>query len=151
MLKRSFLAIAVILAFLVLFKLFMAEGHHSWAKENEYEITEIASHHSLLKEETIPKNPEDIQLPFVKSVRVFIQKNLHEVNWMDYDKEYGSQYSFKAKNGNGKVVCKARFSGDHLQGMVVEFREMESALIDSIKSQLNDVYPQYKIIWVDSL
>jgi hypothetical protein len=135
----------------VLFYWFMTANRSSLhlAKEFESELNTIISDTDLRIYESNPIPPEEVKLPMLNSIRLFFQRNLYRFNLMHLGKEQAGQYKIKSLQGDASIICKGRFAGDYLIGIVVECEKLKTADLTFLKNKFKKVFHKYDILWIE--
>ncbi|MFD0990997.1 hypothetical protein ACFQ1R_12890 [Mariniflexile jejuense] len=123
------------------------DRNYTWSKEYPTEVISAVknSDFKFLKTEEI--NPENIDLPNEKWIKLKIQKILSKVNLMSYGTEHGQQITLNSAKSEQKLICKGWCLSDHLIGIEIEHQNLDSEELAELKQRFESQFPNYKIIW----
>ncbi len=155
--KRTFIKSAIVLlivipTFAALFYWFItADRPYSCTKEFEGNLTTILSDsdYRIIDNTSVPA--EEIKLPFFKSIRVFLQRNLNKINLGAFGKEFGIKYKIESVKSNEVLYCNGRFAGEHLMGIVVEYKNISTEELNILKNKFSKQFPNNKVLWIKLL
>ncbi len=144
--RRIPLLLSVILCAVMLVDCFnwlvAADGQYYRAKEFTEDMEIIAKNTNFTPNTPTNLPPESIQLPLKKAIRLAFQRNV-----LSLPHEYGADVPFTSSN-SGTFHCKARFSGDHVMGIVVEFHNISNSDKTIITQRFHQQFPPYTILFV---
>ncbi|WP_179006550.1 hypothetical protein [Winogradskyella forsetii] len=123
------------------------DRNYTWSKEYPTEVINAvkSSDFKFLKTEEI--NPENINLPNEKWIKLKIQKILSKVNLMSYGTEHGQEITLNSAKSEQKLICKGWCLSDHLIGIEIEHQNLDSEELAELKQRFESQFPNYKIIW----
>jgi len=125
------------------------DRNYTWSKEYPTEVISAVknSNFRFLKTEEI--NPENIDLPNEKWIKLKIQKILSKVNLMSYGTEHGQEITLNSTKSGQKIICKGWCLSDHLIGIEIEHQNLDTNELAELKQQFDNQFPNYKIIWTE--
>lgn len=125
------------------------DRNYTWAKEYPTEVISAIkdSDFKFLKSEEI--NPENIDLPNEKWIKLKIQNILSKVNLMSYGTEHGQEITLNSTKSEQKLICKGWCLSDHLIGIEIAYQNLDSKELTELKQRFENQFPNYKIIWTE--
>lgn len=123
------------------------DRNYTWSKEYPSEVISAVKNLDFKYQKTEEINTENIDLPNEKWIKLKIQKILSKVNLMNYGTEYGQKINLNSVNSKQKLICKGWCLSDHLIGIEIEHKNLDSKALTELKQRFKSQFPNYKIIW----
>lgn len=125
------------------------DRNYSWAKDYKERLIVIAhdNNFTISREETI--NVGDIKRSTEKRLQIRLQKALTVIELEKHHHEYGEKTTLTSNNSNAYLNFKAWCLDDYLIGIEIEYRNLDSTSINTLKQQCNKEFRNYKIVWTE--
>ncbi|WP_338378942.1 hypothetical protein [uncultured Flavobacterium sp.] len=120
---------------------------YTLSKEYTFEVEKIAEELNFKLQKSEKINPESVKLPNERWFKLKIQKLLSKINLMNYGTEFGEKLNLNSYNDKQKIIFKSFCLSDHLIGIEIEHKNIDSNTLQKIKQQFESKFPNYKIIW----
>ena len=125
------------------------DRNYTWSKDYSYEIENTVDNLNFEFQKSEKINPENIKLPNEKWIKLKIQKLLSKVNLMSYGTEFGEKITLNSTESEQKLICKGWCLSDHLIGIEIEHKNLDSNALKRLKQRFENQFPNYKIIWTE--
>ncbi|MBS1508676.1 MAG: hypothetical protein JSS79_18720 [Bacteroidetes bacterium] len=93
-------------------------------------------------------NTSDVKLPIERIIQLKLQKIGSKIGLTRYENEFGQSITVTSSH-NRKVTFKAWCLGDHIKGLEVEYENLSSMQVDSLKTTIHSRFDGYNIIWTN--
>ena len=147
--KLIIFPILFILGFFLFYKFMTYDRNYTWSKEYSFEVEKALENLDFEFQKSEKINNENIKLPNEKWIKLKIQKLLNKVDLMNYGTEFGEKITLNSTKSEQLLICKGWCLSDHLIGIEIEHKNIDSKTLEKIKQRFESQFPNYKLIWTE--
>jgi hypothetical protein len=120
--------LALFVVIFVFYKLMTYDRNYTWTKELNEQVTIAFKGTRFNISKTDSVNIDKIKLPTEREIKIKIQKGLSKLGLMSF-----------------KAWCLS----DHLIGIEIEYKNVDTAVLQLIKERLEHQFENYEIVWTE--
>ena len=94
---------------------------------------------------------DEVKLRFLPAVRVTYRKALSKIGLGQYGSENGISLKLTSKNVQEYIVIKGFYTGDHVIGIEIDYKNISSQRLGDMKKKIDKVFYSYgyDVIWTE--